>query len=319
MSWKMRYLSAADGAEGGAGAATGDEAPEVYDPQEVGAKKHRLKIKGKEELVDYTELVSRAQRVSMGDKALSEASALRKEAQEAKHLKAVKADIAAANKGDVAAVRRLKTYEDIGDWGFTPEWLDNYESQLLAEAEAGKGGRKGRAAEDEGESLVTEERLAPEVRKDLERLRRDADRREEEKAQEILNAELDKTKELSYALSKNEKRAARLRGFAFDTLMRRAREAAREGRTLSRQDLRDAIEATVGYADDLGVLKAPEADEETTRRKGAREAGLGRSSLPVTPLHRSSKPIERVAATDRGYKQNLMDRMLQRMHSAKGD
>lgn len=230
------------------------------------------------------------------------------------------ADIAASQKGDVEAIRRLATYEELG---FSKEAAEQTVAQIKAGTK-GEGKKEGSEGAQEYEPVGIQD-LDPALQRDLQKLRSNEKTATRDKIHAELDAVLDTDKVLGDIMSSEDhsRLAGRARKYAREVLRSRAEEAARVNDRLwspGPQVFKQVAQEVRTWLDDvLSTVGESLSDDDGTDDTGL--PGLGRSPRgAVRKLQLSKEPPKRVSSSDSGaHRHNLLERLRYVQTSGQGD
>lgn len=229
-------------------------------------------------------------------------------------------DLQAAEKGDIAALRRLPTY----DIGVTEEQVRDAERRLADAKAASDGDGKAKSGP------LGRKDLPEDVQVELAEGRRDRAERAVAGLRDRLGSLLDKDKKIAYYLEGTGRKSVRNRALdcAVGVLARRAKEA-QEDNPKSRwrpdaQDFQAALQETTALLEDYyGEIPSSAPDDSEGSDGNTAGAGPtfrlptgGRSPLGASSsLHRSQKPLKRVPISEGGEaREDFAEKRMRQIH-----
>ncbi len=271
---------------------TGDKAVETGD-------KHKVIVSGEEREVTLAELKERYQKETAADEKFQKASGAVKEAERLREMSVV---LKKAQAGDVAAIRRLPEFEELGLTGEQAEEVITMLDQQQREA------RRQEAGGNDKTPLSEFEDMPERVRKSIERQEAQDQQVTIDKVRDNLTNALDNDADLSMILrgKGSEGRKKRLGDYALGVLRAEVRKTGR----YTPEAFKRAIAETHAYAKDLGLLDFPEDDSVPGSALGLSRAPASMSSRG---LRKAGERPERIpvdeALNTETYAKNVVDRL----------
>jgi len=271
---------------------------------------------------EVQQALDRAEEKERGfDKKFRDLSEVRKGAE---YNERVVADMAAAQRGDLDAMKRLATYPELGvTQEAVNQTLEAYEKQQQEASKPEGGGRE--VATEELEPLDIGD-FTPEMQKMFRDLKNQKDKGTRERVFGNLDSYLDKDEVLGGIITDERSPEAlvkRTREYAREVLLRRAAEAQRRGDATwapGPVEFQRVAQDVRSWLDDVASIRG-EASGDAGERASGSIPGMGRSpGSRLESLHRAKEPPKRETSRDDGvYKVSLRERLQYAMENKDGD